>query len=283
MDGEPGVRDGPAVRRILVGIDASPSSLAALDAALNLAVEQGAQVEGLYVEDLNLVRLAQLPFAREVVHVTAQVRTFELKDLERQLRAQADRARGAIAEQAARRGVRWRFQVARGDIAGELLRRSEEADLVILGRSGWSGTHALGSTARAALLLGSRPTILLKFGSRMNRPIAVVADDSQVGRRALEAAAELALRQQRGLQVFLLADDEAGADRLRAELAGAIQQRQLAARFESLPAGRWVDRLRRAVEDSDCLLVLPASLTGVEPDELVRLVGQLACPVFIIR
>jgi len=283
MSQAPVGQDGPTVRRILVGIDASPSSLAALETALNLAVEQNAQVEGLYIEDLNLVRLAQLPFAREVVHVTAQVRTFALKDLERQLRAQADRARGAIAEQAGRRGVRWRFEVARGDIARELLRRADEADLVILGRSGWSGSHALGSTAQAALLMGQRPTMLLQFDARLNRSVGVVTDGSEFGQRALQAAADLAQRHERGLRVFVLAPDPASAEELRAELAAAMQARQLAATFETLPAEGWQRQLRRAVADRDCLLVLPVRLTGVAPEALLELANRLSCPLFIVR
>lgn len=49
--------------RILVGLDASPLSLAALDAAHRLALCLGADLHGLYVEDVNLARLCGHPQA----------------------------------------------------------------------------------------------------------------------------------------------------------------------------------------------------------------------------
>ena len=49
-------------RRILVAIDASAASLDALAAATALASRLGAALEGLFVEDEDLLRLAALPF-----------------------------------------------------------------------------------------------------------------------------------------------------------------------------------------------------------------------------
>ncbi|MBK7177644.1 MAG: universal stress protein [Chloroflexi bacterium] len=54
------------IQRILVALDASPHSLAALEAAIDLAERLDAELQGLFVEDINLLRLAQLPFAREL-------------------------------------------------------------------------------------------------------------------------------------------------------------------------------------------------------------------------
>ena len=55
-----------ASRRILVAIDTSPHGSAALEAAARLATELRAELEGLFIEDINLLRLAGLPFAREI-------------------------------------------------------------------------------------------------------------------------------------------------------------------------------------------------------------------------
>ena len=49
-------------RRILVALDASAHSHAALAAAVALAARLHAEIEGLFVEDINLLRLAELPF-----------------------------------------------------------------------------------------------------------------------------------------------------------------------------------------------------------------------------
>ena len=61
--------------------------------------------------------------------------------MQRQLRAQAQRARQALALLAERSDVSWSFRVARGAIAAELLSAAAEADLTILGKTGWSLTR----------------------------------------------------------------------------------------------------------------------------------------------
>lgn len=54
-----------------------------------LARELEAELLGLFIEDVELLRFASLPFAREIGGASAQARTLDLASLERQLRAQA--------------------------------------------------------------------------------------------------------------------------------------------------------------------------------------------------
>ena len=51
-----------SIGRILVALDASPHSLNALRAAAELAAVTESELHGLYVEDLNLLRMCGLPF-----------------------------------------------------------------------------------------------------------------------------------------------------------------------------------------------------------------------------
>ena len=54
-----------AVKRILIALDPSRRGQSALQAAAHLAAGTGAELAGLFVEDINLLRMAGLPFARE--------------------------------------------------------------------------------------------------------------------------------------------------------------------------------------------------------------------------
>ena len=54
------------IRRILVALDASEASRAAIRSAVDLAARFRAELVGLFVEDVNLLRSAQLPFVRKV-------------------------------------------------------------------------------------------------------------------------------------------------------------------------------------------------------------------------
>jgi nucleotide-binding universal stress UspA family protein len=59
-------KTGLAFRRILVALDASVNSLAAIEQAATLAANLEAEQLGLFVEDINLLRIATLPFARQI-------------------------------------------------------------------------------------------------------------------------------------------------------------------------------------------------------------------------
>ena len=50
--------DVTAIRRILVALDSSPHSMAALETAVELAANLGARIIGLFVEEANLLRAA---------------------------------------------------------------------------------------------------------------------------------------------------------------------------------------------------------------------------------
>lgn len=52
--------------RVLIALDANLRSLDALRLAAELAARLEAELLALFVEDVNLIRLAGLPFAREV-------------------------------------------------------------------------------------------------------------------------------------------------------------------------------------------------------------------------
>jgi len=69
---------------------------AALAAAVELAVAMEAEPERLFVEDVNLLRLAGLPFVREVRH-TVSLEALDSPRMERALKAQAAQAREAPA------------------------------------------------------------------------------------------------------------------------------------------------------------------------------------------
>lgn len=152
------------LRRILVALDASPDSLAALQSALAFARLANAEIEGLFVEDTLLLDLAESPFAAEIAF-TAQHQPLSRARMEAKLRSQSDRARRALADAASAANIPWSFRSVRGRVSAELLAAAAEADLLALGRAGWSQRppSRLGSTA-AALFAADVP--LLVFSSR---------------------------------------------------------------------------------------------------------------------
>ena len=121
------------VRRIIVGLDAAaPLNRAALEAAVALAERAEAELVGLFVENVELLHLAALPFAREVGYPSATSREFDVARMERALRALAFDAERLLGSVAGRGPVRWSFRVTRGVLAAELLAAAREADLLLI-------------------------------------------------------------------------------------------------------------------------------------------------------
>ena len=109
------------IRRILVAIDVSVHSLAALEAAAELAASLHAELVGLFVEDETLLRAIGLPFAREYGAYSARSREIDIAELEQQLRARAGLARRALASAAQRHQVQSTFSVIRGPVTAALV------------------------------------------------------------------------------------------------------------------------------------------------------------------
>lgn len=127
-----------AVRRILVVLHTSPQSLEALRAAVELAAALEAEVTGLFVEEVDLLTCADLPITREVGLASAVPRSYDRRDTELQLQAQARLLAGLLARAAETARVNWTFRVARGRLAAEVLAAAAEADIVTIGRAGWA-------------------------------------------------------------------------------------------------------------------------------------------------
>jgi hypothetical protein len=185
----PGGQAGP--RRILVALDASRDSLLALPVAAALAARAGGVVEALFVEDLDLLRAASLPLARQVALPTGEARPLDPATLHAELRALAARLREAVASAAARRGTAWTFRVARGRRTLEVAGAAREADLLVLGPA------PLGSAVEASLAIhlevarASVPVLALSAGAGVDRPLVVAEEDPAEAERLAAQAGRL--------------------------------------------------------------------------------------------
>jgi hypothetical protein len=113
-------------RRLVVALEAGIAD-PELEAAVALASSLDAELLGLFVEDLDLLRFAALPFAHEIGFGSAARRRLDPASLERDLRAHAAEAERRLAGAAARERVPSAFRVARGVAHAELLAAAAES------------------------------------------------------------------------------------------------------------------------------------------------------------
>ncbi|HBY97896.1 MAG: universal stress protein [Ardenticatenaceae bacterium] len=274
----------PAIQRILVALDVSSYSLAALDAAAELAAGLRAELLGLFVEDINLVRVADLPFSREMGLFSATVRQFDRREVERQFQVQAERARQALMLIAGQAQVRWAFRVTRGPVASEVLAAASEADLIALGKVGWSlaGPARLGSTAHAVVSETPRPALILQGRVRPGAPMLVVYDGSPGAHAALAVATHLARRANRQLTVLIVADGSASASRLQAHADAWLWARGLRARSHRLIRADTPTLAAAVRAEGSCVLVLPGESPLRQGQALARLLSEVECSVLLV-
>ena len=271
------------IRRIVVALDASSGSRAALATAVSLAETLKTELHGLFVEDINLLRLSELPFAREVQFAESKLRRLEREELLKRLRARAAILKHEIQELAAEHKITSSFQVIRGPVDRELLAAALDTDLLAVGRLGHSiARHAkLGSTARAVV---DRATsaVLLVSGDITSGPIVALYDGSDVGRRVLELA--VALAEQGGdLRVLVWAESEAGAFEVRQKAAHLLESHAARIQYQHLSSDnpqfvlQWISRQKAG------LLLLGAGESQLPGHVFHALLDEAEQNILIIR
>jgi nucleotide-binding universal stress UspA family protein len=279
----PEAEQGKSIRRILVALDASPHSLAALQVAVELAGQLGAEVEGLFVEDINLLNLSDLPMARELVAYATRARRLDRMRMAEQLQLQARMARKALEEVAEKAQVHWSFRVARGVIAVELLAAAEEMDLILLGRTGWSNRRRVGSTTLAVALQSGRHTLIIRRGAHLGLPLGIVYDGSIHAQKAIETAVELLRYQEGYLVIIIRAEDFETARQLQTELSDWVRQHNLHSHYRWL-VGEDLTGLDVLIQEERCgILVLPAEVDDLRGDKLRPILDQVQCPVLLVH
>jgi nucleotide-binding universal stress UspA family protein len=274
-----------AIRRILVALDTSTSSLAALQAAVGLASALQAELIGLFVEDVNLMRLAGLPFAQELRWPAARRQGLNEGQMEQQLRLRAAQARRALAMAADQMEVTWTFRVVRGQVTQEVLQACLEADLLSLGRTGLMTLRRsrMGSTAREAAARSPKPVLLAQETSEMEWPVVVTYDGSVLARRGLAAGARLAQRYGNNLIVLLLGESRESAAPLAAAAQEQIGLAPLHTDFRYVQLGNSEDLVARLRQESCSLVILAGETPPLQGDALQALLDALECPVMVVR
>ena len=253
-------------QRIVVAVDASHHGRVALEAAADLAKELQAELQGLFVEDVNLLRLAGLPFAHEIMGSSAAQRQLELSRMERKLRANAEQVRAALASTAVRAKVQWSFGIARGHLAQTTLAAADEADLSIVGHESLS-----------LRVVPSRRTV------RAEARIAVVYDGTPTSQRALDLATRFVSATSADLLLLIRGANAEDVKELQAQCNRLLppEQRWTGVDLSSAADAQTLIEAVHAYRPR--LLFINRDNALLSKDTFERLISELACPVGLVR
>jgi nucleotide-binding universal stress UspA family protein len=262
-----------AIRRIVVTLDSIESGRPVLDVAVRLAAVLGAELEGVFIEDINLIRLSELPFLREIRASSLVEEVISSQSMQRDLRALARQAERMFLRTTQAMGVGSSFRVWRGHTTVETLSSSFEADVLSLrGRGAMAAYHAQS-------FFRTRPTAAPYTVNSVN----VLFNASPVADRALSAACQLAANLGAGINI-LLADTETPVKDLEVRAGEILTAHKLQAYIIPL-AQVSVTALIRAMRSSgsNTVLIAGADHPLFRQAGLGSCLEALTCPVLFVR
>ncbi len=245
------------VRRVVLAVDDAERTVRVVRAAVEVAASLGAELEGLFVEDDALLRLAEHTFARG--HATSGgAEPFSARDLEQEWRALANEVRRALAREADLGSVKSSFAVSRGAVGAALNERLSRGDVVLVGWAGWA------------------PSAL-----RRPAPVRVLYDGRTAAERLLAVGARLA-GEHGELSVWIAPDGEratALAAHVREQVGGRVGRLRIAGLRDATPA-----TLRRAVAEEPGGLLLVSSDHAIAALLAQRsMAARFPCSVLIVH
>ncbi|MDX1735780.1 MAG: hypothetical protein R3228_15505, partial [Halioglobus sp.] len=122
----------PVVQRVIVTMDVDSHLPSTLDLATALAQAKRSTLHGLFIEDEDLLGVAELPFSQEVTLLSGQSRELDNRKLARSLVQVAADYRRALQHHADRQSLEWSFSRVRGRKRALELGEEAGADIVII-------------------------------------------------------------------------------------------------------------------------------------------------------
>lgn len=223
-------RKEPSVRRVLLPLVSSELSERTLDLAADLASAFEAELVGMFVKEVDLLNLAELPFTTAFDRRFGQRRTLSRPRMEQALDELSEKARAALGALAQRRKLAWSFEVRTGHPMDAVAEAASEFDLLAFG-------GALCAPARTAML-GSQLVacgnqFLIERDLVKGQPILAVYDGSAA---VLAVAAKLAGAFGGAVRILIAAADTDAVKRLQRNAKAWLKRRGLDVDIVSLEA-----------------------------------------------
>jgi len=274
--------------RIVLQLCAATPSAVALAAAISLAEAYQAEIEGVFVEDEQLLDLARFPFARIVPARGGMARLVTHSDMERELRHVATAVLHEVETLARAAGLTVRGRVMRAAPSAALATACAERgpwNLVVLAdafspRDG----HAIAGLLESAL----QATGIVIVGPKARRtdgPIIIALEEADRLSGMLHAADRLAAASEERIIVALIGEDEAAIHLLEAQLRLLLGERNdviiVAAEIARGEPAVAAEALRRLA--GGFVIAQFGRLVVPHTRDLTPIAAALECPLFLVR
>lgn len=183
-----------ACERVVVAVSTGREKHA-IEEAAKLAQLTRSELLAIFVEDVDLLNLAAIPFSVQIT-TSGERQPLEALGLEREMKAMADAARIEIDRIARAMGIPWRLEVIRGAPKAALQRSTGEKDILVAASTGEEYAEEE-ETGLGSLVLSARL-------ARRNGPIVVITAPGEQGDWVVRQAAEIAHSRDKPLLVLCM-------------------------------------------------------------------------------
>ncbi|WP_372634831.1 universal stress protein [Fodinibius sp.] len=272
------------VREILVAVDSSSHSRAALRAAATLAKLMEANIRGLFVHEEHWSRISRLPSVTSINELTGKAHVLEEKALEQEIDLLKERLHRQLQHISKKNQITHSWETARGRVDEEILQAARKADLITIGSRGRSfhPGDRLGSTARTIIRKAEKPILLLKEGVDLGKTITTVFDASDESQKGLRLALSLAQKNDSTLSILVLDEGQETEGQRNQKLEKIVDSASIPVTITMLERPDLSAFLNAVNRQQSGLLVTPKKQSFFQQPSLETTLGYLNCPVLMV-
>ncbi len=234
--------------------------------AAALAEKMKVQLQGLFIEEDNLIRAADFPLSREVSRWSAEERQITAESVHRILRAHARCQQKELEKAANKANVACSFQVIRGERVRWIKENINTLEILFL------GGHDL----------ASKPFQSLRYCSEVTPPLITVFDGSVASERAFKIAVQIAENSKKPLSMILLVNELSGEQRIKEKINLLLRNHpNIALNVETITENHFSNASRKLQAH---MLIFPTDIEWAKDEELLgKLIQQVHCPIVLVR
>ncbi|MGK7369184.1 MAG: universal stress protein [Candidatus Halalkalibacterium sp. M3_1C_030] len=271
------------LREILVAIDTSSHSQAALEAAVTLAKTMEANLQGLFVQDELWQKISKLPSTSTVNTLTGNVLPLESETLEDQVRLLRNRLRRKMEFLSRRNKVTYSWSSMQGKVEEKVLEASKNADLITIGLKGKSARRKrIGSSAKKIIQKAGKPVLVLKEGLHLGTNLTVVYDASKESQKGIRLALKIAEKNNSSINVLVVDNNPDALDQRNKELENLVDGASVSVNIELMKNTDLGSFLNSINEQHSGLLIVPKN-QPLLAKSFETILLHINCPLLMVN
>lgn len=264
---------------ILVALDHSRHSRAALKSAASIAKLMEAKIHGLFVHDDQWLRLSRLPALAEIDELTGRISPIGRESVEKEIRELEKAIKEHFEFISRQHQLSYRWSTEKGAVTEKVLEAAKDCDIITIGSKGrsYSKTGKLGSTAAEIIRAADKPVLILQQRHNLGHPPVAVFDGSKKSVSGITIASDMARKYDSRLTVIDVSNAIQSAEYSRSVL-DEIETEIEVLTLEKPDMGGFlfmINKLRGG------LLILPKNKRFTKRNVMEHILESADCPVLL--